>query len=92
MFSNCFTGIFQPIHLLFLGSSRLGQIGNFSSGIGKKHTFCIGNGAEFGPQIEVIESPDLLQVKLVRVCLNYHSCHSERNALRILLMGSKARL
>ena len=35
------------------------QIGIFLSGIGKKpHIFGIGNGAEFRPQNQVIESPD----------------------------------
>ena len=33
------------------------QNGNFLSGIGKKHTFGIGNRAEFWPQNRVIESP-----------------------------------
>ena len=59
MFSKCFNGYFQLIHLCFLVPSRLGQIGNFSSEIGKKHIlFGILNGAEFRPQILVIKSPE----------------------------------
>ena len=42
----------------FLGPSKLGQIGNFSSEIGKKNAFGIGNGAEFRQQIRKIESPE----------------------------------
>ena len=41
----------------------LGQIGNFSSEIGKKNIlFGIGNGAEFRPQNQVIKGPGTLWV------------------------------
>ena len=43
---------------IFFEPNILGQIGNFSSKIGKKLIlFGFGNGAEFRPQILEIESP-----------------------------------
>ena len=39
MFSNCFFSTDTCTSVVFLGPSRLGQIGNFSSGIGKKNIF-----------------------------------------------------
>ena len=52
--------IFNWYICIFMRPNRLGQIGNFTSEIGKKYIlFGIGNGAEFRPQILVIKSPVL---------------------------------
>ena len=40
-----------------MGPGRLGQVQNFSSGIGKNILFGIVNRAEFRPQNRVVESP-----------------------------------
>ena len=49
-----FYWIFSTDLSVFFGFFRLGQIGDRLK-LGKKHTFGIGNGAEFRPQIRVIE-------------------------------------
>ena len=64
MFSNCFNGIFQLIHLYLFGQSRPGHIGNFRLDLGKKPIlFGIGNEAKFLPQNQVIQSPDSPNIK-----------------------------
>ena len=46
--------IFLPLFPFFLKESNWENLGSI---LGKKKLFCIGNGAEFRPQIRQIESP-----------------------------------